>query len=955
MLFKPNRVIYLQDKYKNIKSYKEFRDSGLTYAGGYTGLQKAQRESARGVVPVANQTRGSITSTPQGAVYKDKKGESFAYTGSKPQPTPQRTYEDYRKDLVDQGLGSPSQSTLSRYEFEASQPKGTVFHRAVEKTKQDMSQPGFRVGNGVNGGMGSTGGYTGSTGGGIDSSTDWNAQDSSWQRNAKTNAKNAEIAKGNPDFKYTKLPENRDEALQQQLTQQGETTDFVEEQNRIQAELEQLGLSRLSSTLTRSDSASRAGFTQGRSGGAFSEATAQISPAIEQASKSLYQEARTKIQYSQNQRNDLEEKLAKAQQDDNTMLIEQFQEEIALNKAREAEYRQSMENKAYELEQMVGTATAKANDTALDMFKQHPSSMAEMSSTELAQLQLQHEFAGGTFSLSAFYSFQEAAKLETEALNSKNEAEVEYKLAQADKARMSGVREGWTAQEKNWSTYQQLKSTNPEGAKLYAESAGILERPPTSIESQIAQAELEYKVSQTGEKKANALKTLTSLNEQKTLAEAGIDILPRLGQASSGLEAEKLYEQLGLSRLGGDEYMGECAAFTNDLTGRTGRYGSSPESKIANVNNWNIFDPKEGSIFVSNIGNNNHCGFIESVDREAGTVVLFDMNRMGQGKTSRRPVRIEDLKTKEGIIGYEDLTQTTMREGTISEDEQKVEDKVNSILSSTGQTTSGISTAKDLRSRVETRLSERQAELRAKGDIRGVLSASAGGTQVSDSFIQRFSKGKVVVSQLGELTRALTSNKDIGDIEDMEDDEGNKLFDFSPITGWIRRKNPWDANAQEINAIIQGTIPNLARGVFGEVGVLTDRDVELYRKTLPTLNQTDEVKTLVAGLTMRVVKNSLEQSLLTQADNGRNVSGNIRYLDTLDAEIEKIEKRLGISKKEGTTTEDKIADFEKNDERDDIVNELSSTTVTMRGAGGTFTVTPENVNTMKENGYLIVN
>jgi len=230
--------------------------------------------------------------------------------------------------------------------------------------------------------------------------------------------------------------------------------------------------------------------------------------------------------------------------------------------------------------------------------------------------------------------------------------------------------------------------------------------------------------------------------------------------------------------------------------------------------------------------------------------------------------------------------------------DQEVEDKVNSILRSTGQTTSGISTKDDLRSRVETRLSEKQDELRAEGDIRGVLAASAGGSKVDSSFLQRFSKGKVVVNQLDELTRALTSNQDVDDIEDLEDDEGNKIFDFSPITGWVRSKNPWDANAQEINAIIQGAIPNLARGVFGEVGVLTDHDVELYRKTLPTLNQTDEVKKLVAGLTMRVVRNSLEESLLTYADNGRNVSGNIRYLDDLDRKIASIESQLGIAEAE---------------------------------------------------------
>ena len=105
------------------------------------------------------------------------------------------------------------------------------------------------------------------------------------------------------------------------------------------------------------------------------------------------------------------------------------------------------------------------------------------------------------------------------------------------------------------------------------------------------------------------------------------------------------------------------------------------------------------------------------------------------------------------------------------------------------------------------------------------------------------------------------------------EDAGGDTIDLAPLTGFLRSKNPWDQNAQEIKAILQGTIPNLARGVFGEVGVLTDRDIELYRKTLPNLTQPEDIQKSIAGITLRTLQRSLERGLKSQAGFGRDVSG----------------------------------------------------------------------------------
>jgi hypothetical protein len=62
-----------------------------------------------------------------------------------------------------------------------------------------------------------------------------------------------------------------------------------------------------------------------------------------------------------------------------------------------------------------------------------------------------------------------------------------------------------------------------------------------------------------------------------------------------------------------------------------------------------------------------------------------------------------------------------------------------------------------------------------------------------------------------------------------------------PITGFLARKNPYSAEIQALNSQIIQIIPGLARGVFGEVGVLTEKDAERYLKTIPNNQQDPKV------------------------------------------------------------------------------------------------------------------
>jgi len=194
------------------------------------------------------------------------------------------------------------------------------------------------------------------------------------------------------------------------------------------------------------------------------------------------------------------------------------------------------------------------------------------------------------------------------------------------------------------------------------------------------------------------------------------------------------------------------------------------------------------------------------------------------------------------------------------------------------------------RALIERELNKKRDEAIAAGDFGGILRASAGGDKLDTTAVTRLSKTATVINQLGLLQEAF-NQKDI--ISKADDSKGEK-FDIAPIKGFIDKKNPWNQSAQEISAILQGTIPNLARGVFGEVGVLTDRDIELYRNTLPNLTQPKAIRDSITAITLRTLRSSLENELELLGGAGNDVSGLLPKYEKLDNKIKQIEASLGI-------------------------------------------------------------
>ncbi len=119
-----------------------------------------------------------------------------------------------------------------------------------------------------------------------------------------------------------------------------------------------------------------------------------------------------------------------------------------------------------------------------------------------------------------------------------------------------------------------------------------------------------------------------------------------------------------------------------------------------------------------------------------------------------------------------------------------------------------------------------------------------------------------------------------------------------PMVGFWRKFKSglgFDDKARLIEAQITKIIPGLARGVFGEVGVLTDQDVAMYSKTIGNLNTPEEVNDALTKAAMDMVSRGFESKLSTLAKNRKNVSG---YLDQLKDIKAQSRELLGVEEPE---------------------------------------------------------
>jgi len=182
----------------------------------------------------------------------------------------------------------------------------------------------------------------------------------------------------------------------------------------------------------------------------------------------------------------------------------------------------------------------------------------------------------------------------------------------------------------------------------------------------------------------------------------------------------------------------------------------------------------------------------------------------------------------------------------------------------------------------------------AKISDQSILDSSQFDKELDISAVESINQAKLALSGVETLQGFLAQG-----------DDGLNLT--GPVKGRVRNfitKLGGDADAAGINAALQGLIPTVARGIFGEVGVLTDTDIENYKKTLPNLTSDEDQNDLITLIMLDVLENRFTNTLKSSAQAGRNTSRFYPDLLEIRSRVSELKLGMGVTSFSGLSNED---------------------------------------------------
>lgn len=466
---------------------------------------------------------------------------------------------------------------------------------------------------------------------------------------------------------------------------------------------------------------------------------------------------------------------------------------------------------------------------------------------------------GTNISLPAALAWQAGAKLEAEALKTTNEAEAAYKMAQADKLKAEIKNVGKPAQVLEYEYYQTL----PPG-----EQAKFRELKNAGYGFMKMQ-------------NADGTETLIATNQNDGTA------IPLYSSSTGGGGGQIPKEPPVTEKIGNKSVSAQPVFMTAlqqadaDMFAATGQHININQSFRTAAQQQAI---RDGFGYTSNDQKSGAGGL--AMAAPVGT----SFHEMGLAVDVTNWKEAQPYLEKYGVVNgiKNDMGHFSM--GELNPDVFAGPSEAASIAENIMNGTSKL-TLKDIpqkqRAAVDAELSKLKDEALSNGDFEGVMKASAGGVNPGDAFKTAMKKGSTVLGQLSSLSNLMLND------ETKDKDTGEEL-DLSPLSGWLSKKNPWDTDAQTIQGIIQATIPNLARGVYGEVGVLTDEDVALYSKTIPNLTSTEEVKKALLAATLSVIRDAMKSQIEIEARSGADMSNFTDYYQNIQDKIDLLEEGVGI-------------------------------------------------------------
>jgi hypothetical protein len=141
--------------------------------------------------------------------------------------------------------------------------------------------------------------------------------------------------------------------------------------------------------------------------------------------------------------------------------------------------------------------------------------------------------------------------------------------------------------------------------------------------------------------------------------------------------------------------------------------------------------------------------------------------------------------------------------------------------------------------------------------VRGEILKELGDAGIDTSQIALGKKKTLPATQVSSISQANGVKSDVVKLKTML----SELSGTGPIAGRLQKLDPYHPQRVAIEAQITRIVPGLARGIFGEVGVLTDTDVERYKNTLANPNMTDVQIEQMHNDTMAKIDQSINETI----------------------------------------------------------------------------------------------
>lgn len=152
---------------------------------------------------------------------------------------------------------------------------------------------------------------------------------------------------------------------------------------------------------------------------------------------------------------------------------------------------------------------------------------------------------------------------------------------------------------------------------------------------------------------------------------------------------------------------------------------------------------------------------------------------------------------------------------------------------------------------------------------RGEVLEELANAGIDTALIQKGKKRELATSQVEDMRQAQLAKENVETLYDMLND----LPGTGPVAGRLAALDPYSTEYKRVQAQINRTVPGLARGIFQEVGVLTDTDVNRYTTTLANPNATTDQIEALHNDTMRLIDESISSGLKLYSDLGYELGG----------------------------------------------------------------------------------